>query len=158
MGSDDEKVSMFGVGLMHDIKQWIPGNSVIPLDISLLVAYSNVDLDVLNIDDDPGDDGFMTVTNWTGQLLVSHDFFVNILTLYGGFGYNHATNKIDIVGEYDIIASAEPIVDPVSSRQTNTGFNGSFGARAKFGVLTINAEYSIQEYNTFSAGIGVSVR
>ncbi len=157
VGSDDVKLNMFGVGLMHDIKQWIPGNSLIPIDISVMVAYSNIGLDVLNIDDDPGDDGFFDLTSWSYQLLVSKEF--HILTIYGGFGYMTSTNNIDIVGSYNVISAGDqPIVDPVSLETKDSGFNASLGLRLKLAVLTIHADYSIQEYQTFNAGIGVSLR
>ena len=156
VGSDDVKLNMFGIGLMHDIKQWIPGNSLIPIDISIFGAYSNIGLDVLNIDDDPGDDGFFDLTSWTAQLLVSKEF--HILTIYGGFGYMTSTNNIDIVGEYNVISTGDlPIRDPVDLETTDSGFNASLGLRFKFAVLTIHADYSIQEYHTFNAGLGVSL-
>ena len=155
IGGSDVKVKMFGVGLMHDIKQWIPGNSVIPIDISVMVAYSNMSLDVLNIED-PQDDGFFDLTSWSYQLLVSKE--LHIITFYGGFGYMTSTNKIDIVGEYEVIASNLPIRDPVSLETTDSGFNASLGFRIKLAVLTIHADYSIQEYSTFNAGLGISLR
>ena len=156
VGSDDVKLSMFGVGLMHDIKQWIPGNSLIPIDISLFGAYSNTNFDVLDIDDAPGDDAFFKQSSWTAQLLVSKE--LHIITFYGGFGINSGTNNIEIVGEYDIIASSAPIRDPIDIETTDTGFTGSFGIRLKLAIITLHADYAIQEYNTVNTGIGISLR
>lgn len=156
VGSDDVKLKMFGVGLMHDIKQWIPGNSLIPIDISIFGAFSKTNFDVLNIDDDPGDDAFFEQSSFTAQLLVSKT--LHIITFYGGLGFNRSSNNIDIVGEYDIIASATPITDPIAIETTDSGFTGSLGIRLKLAILTIHADYALQEYNTFNAGIGVSLR
>ncbi len=156
VGSNDVKLKMFGIGLMHDIKQWIPGNSLIPIDISLMVAYSNIDFEVLNIDNVPGNEAIFDLTGWTYNLLVSKE--LHIITFYGGLSYINSTNTIDVVGEYDVEASIVPITDPVNIEFSNSGFGGTLGFRIKLAVLTINTEYTLREYNTLSFGLGISLR
>jgi len=156
VGSDDVKLQMFGIGLMHDIKQWIPGNSLIPIDISILVAYSNIDFEVRNIDNVQGNEAIFELGAWTYNLLVSKE--LHVITFYGGLGYVNSTNTIDLIGEYDVEANLNPIVDPVSIKTSDSGFGGTLGFRLKLAVLTINAEYTLQEYNTLSFGLGVALR
>lgn len=156
VGSDDVKLNMFGIGLMHDIKQWIPGNSLIPIDISVLVAYSNVGFEVLNIDGVSGNEARFDLNAWTYNLLVSKE--LHIITFYGGLSYLNSTNTVDVVGDYDVESSVLPITDPVNIKFSNSGFGGTLGFRLKIAALTINGEYTLQEYQTLSFGLGVSIR
>ena len=39
----DFKTSVFGMGIKHDIKQWIPGIKRVPIDIAVLAGFSGFD-------------------------------------------------------------------------------------------------------------------
>ncbi|MDA0194606.1 MAG: hypothetical protein O2887_15665 [Bacteroidetes bacterium] len=155
VGSSDVKLNMFGIGVMHDIKQWIPGNSVIPIDIALLVGYTHFGLDVLKIEDD-NDEGHFKLNSVTYQLLVSKT--LKVITFYGGFGYIDGYSKVNIKGEYDVAASLTPIIDPVNFKSKSTGMNGALGVRLAIKVLTLHCDYTIQDYNALSFGFGFSIR
>ena len=40
---DDGKIKFWGIGLKHDIKQWIPGMRYLPFHLSLMFGYTNMD-------------------------------------------------------------------------------------------------------------------
>ena len=41
--ASDADVSLIGIGIKHNFKQWIPGFKVFPFDASVLVAYTHLD-------------------------------------------------------------------------------------------------------------------
>ena len=162
------KGDLFGIGVMHDIKQWIPGLKLIPID---LVAFfgttkltSSVTIKDVNDDDFSISDASMelSVTASTLQVMLSKK--LSEFTPYVGVGHNFTKSSINVRGEYTFKDSNEikpdqTIVDPIS-----LNFDGgnsprvTVGAQLKLLRLTFHADYTIQEYNTFTAGIGVSVR
>lgn len=163
---DGYKVSMFGLGLMHDFKQWIPGLKHIPIDMSIMVGYNriNTTLDLENgLIDGEDQVGEIGINSWTYQVLVSKK--LSILTLYGGFGYNNSSSSLDVKGTYLIEGDdgngntvTIPLEDPVAETYVSNGFRGTAGLRLKFAIITLHADYTFQEYNTITAGIGLSIR
>lgn len=165
-GEDDygneSKVSFFGVGLMHDFKQWIPAIKHIPVDMSVLVGYNRINAsaglntngEVIGGDNQKGEFG---INSWTYQVLVSKK--LSVLTVYGGLGYNDVKTDLKLLGTYEIDPDQEIVLtDPIDETFTSQGMRGTIGLRLKLAVITIHTDYTFQEYNTLTAGIGVSVR
>lgn len=168
---DGLSFKMFGIGVMHDIKQWIPGLKLVPIDIAAFAGNTTLTTTVAyNIEEgDVGDDQFYTgdntftefkVSSTTVQVLVSKKLAV--FTPYASIGYNLVNANLDMKGTYYYEnADGEQLVmnDPVS-----LDFGGAssarftIGAQLKLLVLTLHADYTIQKYNTFTAGVGISVR
>ncbi len=153
------KVGMFGFGLKHDIKQWIPGIKLMPIDISILGAYSNMN-DTYSFDkQNELKKALFDVDNWTVQLLVSKK--LSVLTFYGGFGYTSIISKFRLKGTYeltDINSNVLPLTDPIDFKYKNGNYKGTLGMRFKLGVFTLHGDYTFQEYSVFAAGIGVAFR
>src|SRR5690606_17145711 len=42
---DDSSLKLFGIGVMHNVKQWIPGIKLLPFDLSGFVGYTKFKLD-----------------------------------------------------------------------------------------------------------------
>lgn len=161
-GENDFRMTMFGVGLMHDFKQWIPAIKHIPIDMSVLVGYNriNVRSDIegaLNGDNQEAEFG---VNSWTYQLLVSKK--LSVLTVYGGFGYNNTNTNLEVRGTYEIESDVSGVgvtlTDPVNETFISNGMRGTLGMRLKLGFFTIHGDYTFQKYNTLTVGIGLSVR
>ncbi|MEO9967546.1 MAG: DUF6588 family protein [Reichenbachiella sp.] len=159
------EIKMFGVGIMHDFKQWIPGIKHIPIDMSVLVGYNRISTTLDFIDSViPGTNqgGEFSVNALTYQILVSKK--LSILTLYGGFGYNSVTTDFKILGTYqiqgdnDISGSYIELVDPVQEEYKSDGMRATAGFRLKLAVITLHADYTLQKYNTITAGLGFSFR
>ena len=160
------KVSMLGFGLLHDIKQYIPGLKMSPIDISVLVAYNSVSGSTSLINSNPTDtqpdskDGKVAykLDSWVGQAIVSKKFAV--VTLYAGLGYCSVSSKVNMTGTYTIVAAPAPfdIKDPVAINFSNTGVKFTAGLRLKFGPFYLNGDYTLQKYNSVSLGLGFSVR
>lgn len=172
---DNVETSLFGLGLQHDLMQYLGPLEKLPLSVSVLAAFTNMNV-TYNIDDEDSGDNIM-ITNgegefkmntWTLQALVSLDF--KIVTLYGGFGYNNGSATTKIKGTYtvdydvedgggNVIGSAsETITNPINLDFEANGMRATLGARLNIAFFKIFADYTFQEYNTASAGIAFSFR
>ncbi len=159
---DGYEVKLFGLGLMHDVKQWIPGIKQVPVDISAFVGYTKLSthFDLSGSDITTDGTAEYVVKAMTYQMLVSKK--LSVLTLYGGLGYNNVTSNIEMLGTYEIETDnpAVPIIlkDPIKNDFASSGARATVGARLKLLILTLHADYTIQEYNTLTLGVGLSVR
>lgn len=149
--SSDGSFSSFGIGVMHDVKQWIPGIKNLPFDLSGFFGYTTMEA-VGVIDEDLGQQAVFNVSGTTLQGVISKK--LAILTVYGGLGFTTSKTTFDLEGKYDQVAEE----DPISLTSNNGGMKANFGARIKLLILTFHAEYAFQEYNTFTAGVGLSIR
>jgi hypothetical protein len=160
----DFKTSVFGMGIKHDIKQWIPVIKRIPIDISILGAFSgfdtNYDMSDLELDGENQVSTF-NVNNWTVQGLVSKKF--SVLTLYGALGYSTVCSNMKMNGTYIMEDEYDPsltftVVDPIDLKYHESSWRATAGFRLKFAIFTLHADYTIQQYPIASAGIGFSFR
>jgi hypothetical protein len=171
------RIGLWGVGVKHDILQWIPGVSAIPVDVSFLFGFTRfsttMELDVppsqgvLNPNPPSYEDQTLSMTTsaYTFGLLVSKK--LSVLTLYGGLGYDGSSTTIKLNGYYpantgyDVpsgTAKVENFQDPV-----NTSISGAnspkatLGLRFKLAVLTFHGDYTFSKYPMLSGGIGISI-
>ena len=163
VSSGDFKASMWGVGVQHDIKQWIPGINKLPFDLSVLFATSSLTLNyAINVNtgnfEGSGEAIFKTNTT-TFQGIVSKKLL--FFTPYLGVGFNTVSSSLDINGtyRYTTTTSSSEIEDPVSLEFDGAGgLRTTIGGRINLAFLTFHAAYSLQKYNTFTTGVGISVR
>ena len=95
---------------------------------------------------------------------------LKILTFYAGLGYNSGTSNFDVDGDYtlsyDVQDSNQNVVgtltenisDPINLVFSSTGTRATIGARLNLLFFKIFADYTIQEYNTASAGIAFNFK
>ena len=172
LSTDDFQFDMFGVGIMHDIKQWIPGLKLVPIDIAGFVGYTSMNVNInFEIEQPVGDntDVFYTegpastefkVSSTTIQVLASKK--LAIFTPYISVGYNIVNSNFDVFGTYvytNDIGELLRITDPISLEfGEGNSPRATIGARLKLLILTFHADYTFQNYNTFTGGIGISIR
>ncbi|MEO7989948.1 MAG: DUF6588 family protein [Chryseolinea sp.] len=160
------KVKMLGIGVMHDIKQHIPGIKLMPFDLSVLLAYNNVSGNTDLTNSDPNDElpdsqnGKMkyALNSYIIQALISKK--ISVLTVYGGVGYQMVKTKVDVLGDYVIEATpvSFTVTDPVAIDFKNNGLKLNGGVRLKLGPFYINGDYTLQKYNTVTVGFGFSFK
>ena len=113
------KVGLWGVGVKHSIKQWIPALKRLPvLEMSVMGGYtkltSTTDINFMpsfyedfssNVSILPYDDSFysgqqmlLDVSNITANLLVSAN--LPIICIYGGVGISSSTTTLQLNGNY----------------------------------------------------------
>lgn len=160
---DEGTVKMFGVGLMHDIKQWIPGIKLMPFDLSAFVGFTKFELQSQLDSDDPQNAdqrGIFTMNATTIQAVIGKKF--SVITFYGGLGYNIAKSNIALKGQYDINGDGDETdqfeKDPVDLKFAASGPRATIGTRLKLAVFTFHADYTIQKYKCLTVGFGISVR
>jgi hypothetical protein len=177
--ANNVKYSFWGIGLMHDITQWIPVVDKLPIDISILAAYSNFKFDYPMTESESGWTGSNQDLNGrtnglTIEALVSKK--ISVLTLLVGLGYDHSSTKFNIDGNYDIdysdLSSTWPAgysipgstnnvvtyTDPIALTGKNGGVKLTGGLRLQFAVITLDFNYTLGSYNVLNTGLGVTFR
>jgi len=158
-GEVDGEFSLFGVGVMHDVKQYIPGIKNLPFDLSGFVGFTKMKLDVGFDEQYPDQRGVFESTATTIQGVISKK--ISVLTVYGGLGYNLAKTKLAVKGAYDFdqdVAGTRETRDPFSLDVANNGPRATAGLRLKLAVFAFHADYTLQKYNALSVGFGINVR
>jgi hypothetical protein len=111
----DGNVSLWGVGLMHSIMQYIPGNKLLPFDVSLFAGYTKIRGNIpVDLQPDPAISSYTSpydiATSFNDQNLkvsvqalnVSAIASLNlpVITFYGGVGYCKTKTAIDLTGNF----------------------------------------------------------
>ncbi|AUC86404.1 hypothetical protein CW731_14435 [Polaribacter sp. ALD11] len=162
VGSDDVKGDLFGIGLKKEITDWFGPIGKTPLHVSLLAAYTT-----MNVDYNITDNGDVDVTNglaefklnsYTVQAIASLNF--PIINLYGGVGYGSGNSTLKMLGKYELNYAGQKreVNDPINSKFDASGFRSTIGARLSLGFFKIFGSYTLQEYNTANLGIAISIR
>ena len=152
----DTNVSLFGLGLLHDIKQYIPGIKMVPFDLSIFAGYTSFKTDVAFDSAHPDQIGKSEFTSSTIQALIGKKFAV--ATIYGSVGYNFSSGSYKATGTYPDSHTGIALVDPVSLTSSVSGPRATGGVRLKFAVFTLHADYTLQTYKTLTVGFGIAVR
>lgn len=159
----DGKFKLFGIGVMHNVKQYIPGLKLMPFDLSAFVGYTRMTIDYKYDGVDPAGEnqrGEFAMSATTIQGLISKKF--SVLTVYGGAGYNIAKSNIAVKGTYDFNGDTDyddaGERDPVDLKFAASGPRVTAGFRLKFAVFTLHGEYTLQKYSSFTGGFGINVR
>lgn len=177
------KTGMWGLGVKHDIKQWIPVLSKVPiLQISGLFTYSRfytgfaggdfgITPDLLEIssslpDSEWDDQEFrLLASSFTGNILVGAN--IPVFQPFIGLGFNATGFESGFYGTYPIVAvdatngtlvanSSE--LDPLIVESKKASVNFQAGARLKLGPIVFFGSTTIQEYAIYTGGFAVTIR
>ena len=160
--------SLTGFGLKHNIMQYFGPLDKLPLNVSVLAAISKASFEYDLSDSTFGGNSSnrkMTfeADTFTLQALASID--LPIISAFAGLGYNAGDSQFDVSGDYSIdyeVAGLPTISrileDPIRISSEASGVMGIIGARLNLLFLKIFANYTIQEYNTLTAGISFNFR
>jgi hypothetical protein len=180
-------ISSWGVGLLHSIMQYIPGDKVLPFDISLFGGFTrlrgNVPLEFLPDPDKPqnysaaypagsfDNQNFgITVDAWNVSAIGSIN--LRVITFYGGLGYSSTRSIIEMTGNYPLptintaISTTDYVYEdagvlknfPTMDIKNFSGLRTNIGFRLKFAAFTIHADYTWSQYSVVSTGLGISFR
>ena len=151
---DNINVNLFGIGLKHDLLQWIPGvGDAIPMSLSLQGGYTSINTE-LTVPDQNQKVSLNTKAT-TINLVASKKILM--LTGYAGVGYNSATTTFAADANFNLdgIQFDETVeIDFNSIKKLRT----NIGLRLNIAVVTIQADYTFSEYPTATLGLGVSLR
>ncbi|MFY0599144.1 MAG: hypothetical protein JXR03_05700 [Cyclobacteriaceae bacterium] len=165
------QMSMLGGGIMHDVKQWIPGLNNLPFDLSAFFGVSQLnmkyDIDVF-VQNNEGlafttfegeGKAIFKTTATTFQGVISKKIF--FFTPFASLGFNAVNSNLDVNGDYTytINGNESQIKDPISLNFDGTGgLRATLGVQVKLAVFIVDFSYAFQQYNTLTVGLGVSVR
>ena len=145
-------LEVFGIGLKHDLLQWIPvAGDAIPMSLSLQGGYTtlNTKLEI------SGQEVSLNTKATTINLVASKRLLM--VTGYAGVGYNSSTTSFsaDTDFELDGIKFDEKVEMDFESKKN---LRANVGLRFNITLVTIQADYTFAEYPTATLGIGVSLR
>lgn len=124
MEMDDFSAGLFGIGVKHGLNQWLPGGSLLPVDLSVQAGYTKLTSDFkFDVQPEKGPDIYnpygentwagqaldFEATGFTGNLLVGKN--LPILSIYGGVGFQTSEVNIITPGSYPIV-SINPDYNP----------------------------------------------
>jgi hypothetical protein len=162
------KYGNWGVGLMHDIKQYITGESDNKFALSLFLGYTQVNgtVDLGGIYSGNGQEGKVVASGFTGQAVISKE--IGILTLYGALGYDMGKTNIKINGTYTVDSYVDldgiegvplnqsfTLNDPFEYDYDKNGFRFTGGLRLALGPITLNGDFSfVGDKQVLTVGLG----
>jgi hypothetical protein len=184
---DYGSVNLWGVGVKHSIKQWIPGIKLAPFfHLTAQVGYTQLKTNFcLNLQPEQYSNAIDETTlpynnqkmeliakNLTGNILASFDF--PIIAVYAGVGFSNTNTTLALTGDYPI-PSIRPASTVVVVRDENkitnpldmefSSVDGSKtkprlngGIRFKFAIITLHFDYTYANYSVATAGLGISFR
>ncbi|MBR8537316.1 hypothetical protein KDU71_17235 [Carboxylicivirga sediminis] len=154
---DFGKAGLWGLGVKHEIKEYIPFVKRVPfLEASVLAAYTDFTAD-LSVDE-PGVGAGKLETSagaFTSRLLLGVN--VPVVSFYTGLGYGTTTSNFDLKGTFNAGDEGE-LTDPVALEYKTDGFDFNAGMRIRLGIFSIHGDYSIGEYAVITGGVGINFR
>jgi len=149
---DNINVNLFGVGVKHDLLQWIPVlGDAIPMSLSIQGGYTslNTELEVASQKVN------LTTKATTINLVASRKILM--VTGYAGIGYNSASTTFDADANFDL--GGVQFDEKVEIKfESNNNIRANVGLRFNITLVTIQADYTFAEYPTATLGLGVSLR
>ena len=183
----DSDISLFGVGVVHSILQYLPGNKLLPFDVSLFGGYTKLQGNIpISLQPEIGaptnystydvmtsfQDQRMSATVKAINIGVIGSLNLPVITFYGGLGYSKTSTGIEILGNFPLprynpsISTTEAVYEdagvlndfPSMDIKNFSGVRANIGLRVKLAVITIHADYTRAQYNVISTGLGISFR
>mgnify|MGYP005811621171 FL=1 len=160
---DDAKLGLFGAGLQYDFTKILPADKVMPVAISAVIGYTNLngeydftDSSTIEGSNQRIDASFKT---WNFSAVVSTKN-IPVINFYGGLGYITGKSDIDLLGTYQANGPffSETVEDPFTVSKNASGVAATLGTKLKLGFFRLNAEYNIAEFSTFTFGVNFGFR
>ncbi|MBI9061002.1 MAG: hypothetical protein JEZ14_03400 [Marinilabiliaceae bacterium] len=156
---DYGKMYLWGVGVKHSLKDYIPFVKRLPfLQLSVLGAYTTFNSSVgveLNKDETGTLD--MGANAYTGRLLLGAN--LPVVAFYTGVGYGSTKSNFDVKGAFPSMPGEDDDkVNPIALAYTTNGFDFNVGMRVRLAIFAIHADYSVGDYSVITAGVGINFR
>ena len=140
-------LSLTGIGIKHGLNQWLPGGKLLPIDISIIAAYTTLSL---NADINSNQSVETTTDAFILNALVGKT--LPFLSAYGGIGFQTGSFVLDI-------DQGGLLSESISySQDSDAAIHAMAGFQLKIAILRIYVEATMAEYATVNAGIGIGLR
>lgn len=127
----DLNVNLFGFGVKHGLNQWLPGGSVLPVDLSVQLGYTKFNSDFgFDVNPEVGNDIYnpyedqpnlwdgqaaeFEASGFTGNVLVGKN--LPIISVFAGLGLQSSEVSLSTPGSYPI-TSFNPDYNPTSTSE-----------------------------------------
>jgi hypothetical protein len=153
---------LFGMGVKHDILQWLPIVDKIPIDVSFQTGYTKLSSQIMLKDINSGEEAKATldIRATTFNILLSKK--IAMLTAYAGLGYNSTKTTFNVNGikNYNIAGLDLDVVEDLTTFEfeSNNNLRANVGFRFQIAVLALQANYTFSEYPVATVGLGISIR
>ena len=153
-------IGLWGVGVKHDILQWIPlVGDALPMSLSLQAGHTSLNTDIEIKSQGVAQEVELAVKATTINLIASRKLLM--FTGYAGIGYNNSTTSFDGKTSFKLGAGSQ-VLDfnvPLEMKfDSQNEFRANIGFRFNITVFAIQANYTFSEYPTATLGVGVSLR
>ncbi|HIG32892.1 MAG TPA: hypothetical protein EYQ09_05595 [Flavobacteriales bacterium] len=153
------KVGLFGIGLKHDVLQWLPIVDKIPIDLSIQAGYTNLTTEIMLSEPNLNTEATtnLDISATTINLILSKK--VLMFTPYIGLGYNSIKTAFNIDEDYNIAGLNIDIAELTKIEfESKNNFRANIGFRFNVTVIALQANYTFSEYPTATLGVGISLR
>lgn len=155
---DYGKAYMWGLGVKHSLKDYIPFVKRIPfLQLSVLGAYTHFESSLAVSSQDIGEGNLEVGSNaYTGRLLLGANF--PVVSFYTGAGFGNTKSNFDVKGDFSVGPDEEPNTHPIALAYSTGNFDFNAGMRIRLAIFSLHADYTIGEYSVITAGVGINFR
>lgn len=173
---DETQVGLFGLGVKHSFKDWIPAIKHLPFDAAIFASFSNIsatsDIDFSPDDYGVNDPSYVQDENQQLDIETNTVKFglivskkVAFITFFGGIGNSQSKSDVSLTGRYPIVsdyANGEIVFDdevnPIKLKFDSSNISLDAGLRLKMAFFNIFASINKAEYTSLNAGVSLSVR
>ena len=159
---DEGELGLFGVGIQHDFTSHLPADKVLPVAISGVIGYTNV-----NFNYDFTESSGVTGSDqriesdfgiWTFSAVASTK--LPVINFYGGLNYISGKAENALLGDY--VVEEGPFqttyTDPFVLETKVNAVSANIGTKLKLGFFRINVDYNISEFSTLTAAVNFGFR
>ena len=153
-------VGLWGVGVKHDVLQWIPIiGDAIPIDLSIQAGHTQFNTSFL-VEDPVDQDVSLDINATTINLIASKKLLM--LTAYAGIGYNSSVTTFNSKSSFEVGSSTNSITMsdvPLEMKfASQNEMRANIGLRFNIAVLALQANHTFSKYPVTTLGIGISLR
>ena len=151
---DAAKVRLFGLGIKHDLLQWIPGvGDAIPMSFSFQAGYTSLK-SIVTVPNQNNQEVSLNTQATTMNLIASKKILM--FTGHIGLGYNFSNTSLSTDTDFNLTGIT--FDEPIDIAIENNNLRANIGLRYNITLVTIQADYTFSEYPTATLGVGVSFR
>jgi hypothetical protein len=153
-------VGLWGVGVKHDVLQWIPIiGDAIPIDLSIQAGHTQFNTSFL-VEDPVDQDVSLDINATTINLIASKKLLM--ITAYAGIGYNSSVTTFNSKSSFEVGSSTNSITMsdvPLEMKfASQNEMRANIGLRFNLTVISLQANHTFSKYPVTTVGVGITLR
>lgn len=167
---DFGEFNMWGFGGKATLNRWLPFGDRLPFDVAIAGGFNRTNI-TANLEVLPENGNMAPPETFQDQTAdLTFDSFVGsavigktlpFMSLFTGVGFQNSEMDAQLKGTFPVptLTGTETLVDPISfSKDGENSVHGIVGVQFKVALLTLSAEFTMAQYQTLNAGLGISFR